>query len=70
MFEITYNTEEVLKNFKDAQMVNPNAVYDFCFENRMIIYHMNEQHGITYIALDTYHEQTSIHPIWLYRSQW
>ena len=59
MFEITYNTEEVLNNFKDAQMVNPVAVYDFCFENRMIIYHINEQRGVTYIALDTYTGKSS-----------
>ena len=53
MFEITYHTEDIFDNFKDAQMVPQTAVYDFSFEDRMIIFHLKDKNGVVYIALDT-----------------
>lgn len=52
MFEITYNDEERLEQYKDAGKVYPDAVYDFTFEHRFLICHFHATHELHYVALD------------------
>ena len=52
MFEITYNDDYTLQNFIDAGKAYRDAIYDFTFENRFIIYHFFVKDEARYVALD------------------
>lgn len=52
MFEITYNGDTVFDTFKDCGKVYENGVYDFTFEERFIIYHVDFKTQVRYVALD------------------
>ena len=52
MFEITYHDGESLKEWIDRKKVYADAVYDFTFENRFIVYHCFLLKKAIYIALD------------------
>ena len=52
MFEITYNDEERLEQYKDAGKAYTDAVYDFTFEHRFLICHFHATHELHYVALD------------------
>ena len=39
MFEITYNGEEMLRNYKERRIAYKEGKYDFTFEERYLIYH-------------------------------
>ena len=53
MFEITYNGEDILRNFIDAEKAYKDALYDFTFENKYIIYHFFVRDEARYVALDS-----------------
>lgn len=52
MYEITRNHEDTLDYYMSERMAYPNAVYDFTFENRYLIYHAPMRNELAYIALD------------------
>ncbi len=52
MFEITKNNQNELQSFIDCGKAYKNAVYDFTFEKRFIIYHAELAHELHYICLD------------------
>ena len=52
MFEITYNDRDKLNEYINSKKAEANAEYDFTFENRFIIYHIERLGTLTYIALD------------------
>ena len=52
MCEITRNHEDALDYYMSERMAYPNAVYDFTFENRYLIYHAPMRNELAYIALD------------------
>ena len=53
MFEITYNDSDTLQNFIDADKAYHDAIYDFTFEGRFIVYHFFIKDNVQYIALDS-----------------
>ena len=53
MFEITYKSDDTLQIFIDAGKAYKDAIYDFTFENRYIIYHFFVKDEARYVALDT-----------------
>ena len=52
MFEITYKDKERLNEYIENHKAYPNAVYDFTFENRFLVYHCEMTNELHYIALD------------------
>ena len=52
MFEITYKDKERLNEYIENRKAYPNAVYDFTFENRFLVYHCEMTNELHYIALD------------------
>ena len=52
MFEITYNGEEMLRNYKQSRLAYKDGEYDFTFEDRYIIYHCNLCNELVYLAID------------------
>ena len=52
MFEITYNGEEMLRQFKERRIAYKEGEYDFTFESRYIIYHCNLCNDLVYLAID------------------
>ena len=52
MFEITYQDGELLKNWVAQKKVYADAVYDFTFEDRFVIYHCHLLKKTIYIAVD------------------
>ena len=52
MFEITYKDKERLDEYIENRKAYPNAVYDFTFENRFLVYHCEMTNELHYIALD------------------
>ena len=52
MFEITYKDKERLNEYIENRKVYQNAVYDFTFENRFLVYHCEMTNELHYIALD------------------
>lgn len=52
MFEITYNGEEMLRNYKQRRLAYKDGEYDFTFEDRYIIYHCNLCNELVYLAID------------------
>ena len=54
MFEISYKDSDMLQEFIDAEKAYKDAVYDFTFENRYLIYHFPVKDEVRYVALDSY----------------
>ena len=54
MFDITYTGSELLQEFIDARKAYKDAIYDFTFENRFLIYHFFVKDEARYVALDSY----------------
>lgn len=52
MFEITYKGKERLNEYIENRKAYQNAVYDFTFENRFLVYHCEMTNELHYIALD------------------
>ena len=52
MFEITYNGEDMLRNYKERRMAYKEGKYDFTFEERYLIYHCNLRNELVYLAID------------------
>ena len=52
MFEITYKDKERLNEYIENRKAYQNAVYDFTFENRFLVYHCEMTNELHYIALD------------------
>ena len=52
MFEIIYKDKESLNEYIENRKAYPNAVYDFTFENRFLVYHCEMTNELHYIALD------------------
>ena len=52
MFEITYCDADKLQEYIRIKKAYADAVYDFTFENRFLVYHCMLCHRFTYIALD------------------
>ena len=52
MFEITYNGEEMLRNYKERRIAYKEGKYDFTFEERYLIYHCNLRNELVYLAID------------------
>ena len=53
MFEISFNGAESLEDFIDAKKAYKDAIYDFTFEGRYLIYHFFVRDEARYVALDT-----------------
>ena len=53
MFEITKENEELFDELKFAERIPPDAVYDFTFEDRFLVFHHVATHENHYIAYDT-----------------
>ena len=52
MFEITYNGEEMLRNYKERRIAYKEGKYDFTFEERYLIYHCNLCNELVYLAIE------------------
>lgn len=52
MFEINYKDKERLNEYIENRKAYQNAVYDFTFENRFLVYHCEMTNELHYIALD------------------
>lgn len=52
MFEITKNDKDTFDLYLDDRRAYPGSEYDFTFENKYIIYHVNLKHNTIYFAAD------------------
>ncbi len=59
MFEITKNDKDTFDLYLDDRRVYPDSIYDFTFENRYIIYHIELKNNTVYLALDMQTEHSS-----------
>lgn len=52
MFEFTYSDNETFENFQNAGKAHKSGTYDFTFERKYLIYHVELRHKVDYIAID------------------
>lgn len=54
MFEIEIKHNDLFNDFLYRTIVHKDSVYDFTFENRYLIYHINKKTVVSYMAVDMF----------------
>lgn len=52
MFEFTYSDNETFEDFQNAGKAHKSGTYDFTFERKYLIYHVELRHKVDYIAIN------------------